>query len=241
MSRRFRPSAEKTAAAWYRESAESWADLLRDCARRGMRCRCWPSATVRAAMGYVPVAGPALAVTLVAVLNWRLELRRERPGKRAADVGDVDDPDRGRCRRRPAAAGNLRSPWFSRIADTRCCGNGCRTGGQELMDPILTTSMPSATDRAIFASVITPTGRASAHAGAHNPCPAGGRRLAESLCARGADRLKIEYTVVPCSPGGSPATPRPGTYVRRARRAAPPRTRGGASRAAVQSGTWHKA
>jgi transposase-like protein len=29
----------------YRESAESWADLLRDCARRGMRARCWRSAT----------------------------------------------------------------------------------------------------------------------------------------------------------------------------------------------------
>ena len=26
----------------YREAAESWADLLRDCRRRGMRARCWP-------------------------------------------------------------------------------------------------------------------------------------------------------------------------------------------------------
>ena len=31
----------------YRESAESWADLLRDCARRGCAPRCWPSATGR--------------------------------------------------------------------------------------------------------------------------------------------------------------------------------------------------
>ena len=31
-------------AAGYRESTESWEDLLRDCARRGMRARCWPSA-----------------------------------------------------------------------------------------------------------------------------------------------------------------------------------------------------
>ena len=31
----------------YRESAESWADLLRDCARRGMRAPCWPSVTAR--------------------------------------------------------------------------------------------------------------------------------------------------------------------------------------------------
>jgi transposase-like protein len=31
----------------YRESAESWADLLRDCARRGMRAPCLPSATAR--------------------------------------------------------------------------------------------------------------------------------------------------------------------------------------------------
>jgi transposase-like protein len=34
-------------AGGYRESAESWADLLRDCARRGMRARCWPSAMAR--------------------------------------------------------------------------------------------------------------------------------------------------------------------------------------------------
>ena len=35
-----------------REPAESWADLLRDCARRGMRApRCWPSATGRWASG----------------------------------------------------------------------------------------------------------------------------------------------------------------------------------------------
>jgi transposase-like protein len=31
----------------YRESAESWADLLRGCARRGMRARSWPSAMGR--------------------------------------------------------------------------------------------------------------------------------------------------------------------------------------------------
>ena len=31
----------------YRESTESWEDLLRDCARRGMRARCWPSAMAR--------------------------------------------------------------------------------------------------------------------------------------------------------------------------------------------------
>ena len=29
----------------YREPDESWADLLRDCARRGMHARCWPPAT----------------------------------------------------------------------------------------------------------------------------------------------------------------------------------------------------
>jgi len=29
----------------YRESAESWADLLRECARHGMSPRCWPSET----------------------------------------------------------------------------------------------------------------------------------------------------------------------------------------------------
>jgi transposase-like protein len=31
----------------YRESAESWADLLRDCARRACAPRCWPSGTGR--------------------------------------------------------------------------------------------------------------------------------------------------------------------------------------------------
>jgi transposase-like protein len=35
----------------YRESAESWADLLRDCARRGMRARCWPPVMGRWASG----------------------------------------------------------------------------------------------------------------------------------------------------------------------------------------------
>ena len=31
----------------YREPAKSWADLLRDCAGRGMTPRCWSSATAR--------------------------------------------------------------------------------------------------------------------------------------------------------------------------------------------------
>ena len=35
----------------YRESTESWADLLRDCARRGMRPRCWRSGTARSGSG----------------------------------------------------------------------------------------------------------------------------------------------------------------------------------------------
>ena len=35
----------------YRESTESWADLLRDCRRRGMMPRCWPSATEPLASG----------------------------------------------------------------------------------------------------------------------------------------------------------------------------------------------
>lgn len=74
----------------------------------------------------------------------------------AADVGDVE----------PAGAvGDRQLPETSihrgsrRIADTRRCGNGCRTGGQQVMDPGLVTSMPSATAQAISASVVTPTGR----------------------------------------------------------------------------------
>lgn len=35
----------------YRESAESWADLLRDCKRRGMRARCSRSETARSGSG----------------------------------------------------------------------------------------------------------------------------------------------------------------------------------------------
>jgi transposase-like protein len=35
----------------FRESAESWADLLRDCERRGMTARCWPSGMGRSASG----------------------------------------------------------------------------------------------------------------------------------------------------------------------------------------------
>jgi hypothetical protein len=36
-----------TLAGGYRESAGSWADLLRDCTWRGMRARYWRSATAR--------------------------------------------------------------------------------------------------------------------------------------------------------------------------------------------------
>src|SRR4029453_1859454 len=35
----------------FRESSQSWADLLRDCKRRGMRHRCSRSATVRSGSG----------------------------------------------------------------------------------------------------------------------------------------------------------------------------------------------
>jgi putative transposase len=35
----------------FRESAESWADLLRDCRRRGMRAPCSPSGTGRSGSG----------------------------------------------------------------------------------------------------------------------------------------------------------------------------------------------
>jgi len=35
----------------YRESAGSWADLLRDCKRRGMPARCWRSGTARSGSG----------------------------------------------------------------------------------------------------------------------------------------------------------------------------------------------
>ena len=35
----------------YREAAEWWADLLRDCRRRGMRARCWPRGTGRSDSG----------------------------------------------------------------------------------------------------------------------------------------------------------------------------------------------
>src|SRR5580658_2738477 len=43
----------------YRESAESWADLLRDCARRGMRAPCWQPATVRWDSGALREVFPA--------------------------------------------------------------------------------------------------------------------------------------------------------------------------------------
>jgi hypothetical protein len=44
--------------------------------------------------------------------------------------------------------------------------------------------------------------RASAYAGAQPVPGLAGGRLAESLCAGGADRVKIEYTVVPVLPRG---------------------------------------
>src|SRR6266436_5411875 len=53
----------------YRESAESWADLLRDCAAGACAPRCWPPVTARwdsgrAARGLPPNPGAALLVPL---------------------------------------------------------------------------------------------------------------------------------------------------------------------------------
>ena len=43
----------------YREAAESWADLLRDCRRRGRRARCWPPGTGRSGSGRAARGVPA--------------------------------------------------------------------------------------------------------------------------------------------------------------------------------------
>jgi hypothetical protein len=74
----------------------------------------------------------------------------------AADVGDVDSA---------GAVGDRQLPETSihhgsrRIADTRRCGNGCRTGGQQVMDPGLVHIHAVGHRPGDIGLGITPTGR----------------------------------------------------------------------------------